>query len=254
MSTTKGAPSSRSCISFTVSPESARFCNCCSTVCLVERTFALLLLLFPLSPHQMLASLKSLLFTGFIGLEVRGWCEAILTLSVLITCHYWHMLPPRRLFHNWAQAAAPCARDVPPGLRSRPGLMSAPTSDEGWETREWRGLLQYTTSRTRMVAGLWKLPEIICCTCKNEYCRNKLSIVFCCWKVSSVFSIIGGWMLRLRVQMNGGLWRRVEASITLGNNAMTNQRDSGMTIALERIQYWEIELIDGETRGRHELC
>ena len=63
-----------------------------------------------------------------------------------------------------------------------------------------------------------------------------------------------GWMLRLRVQMNGGLWRRVEASITLGNNAMTNQRDSGMTIALERIQYWEIELIDGETRGGHELC
>ena len=53
-------------------------------------------------------------------------------------------------------------------------------------------------------------------------------------------------MLRLRVQMNGGLWRRVEASITLGNNAMTNQRDSGMTIALERIQYWEIELIDGD--------
>ena len=45
--------------------------------------------------------------------------------------------------------------------------------------------------------------------------------------------------------MNGGLWRRVEASITRGNNAMTNQRDSGMTIALERIQYWEIELIDG---------
>ena len=45
--------------------------------------------------------------------------------------------------------------------------------------------------------------------------------------------------------MNGRLWRRVEASITRGNNAMTNQRDSGMTIALERIQYWEIELIDG---------
>ena len=45
--------------------------------------------------------------------------------------------------------------------------------------------------------------------------------------------------------MNGELWRRVEASITRGNNAMTNQRDSGMTIALERIQYWEIELIDG---------
>ena len=85
MSTTKGAPSSRSFISFTVSPESARFCNCCSTVCLVERTLALLLLLFPLSPpHQMLASPKSLLFTGFIGLEVRGWCEAaILTLSVI---------------------------------------------------------------------------------------------------------------------------------------------------------------------------
>ena len=55
---------------------------------------------------------------------------------------------------------------------------------------------------------------------------------------------IGG-MSRLRVQMNGGLWRRVETSITLGNNAMTKQRDSGMTIALERIQYWEIELIDG---------
>ena len=86
MSTTKGAPSSRSFISFTVSPESARFCNCCSTVCLVERTLALLLLLFPLSPHQILASLKSLLllFTGFIGLEVRGWCEAaMLTLSVI---------------------------------------------------------------------------------------------------------------------------------------------------------------------------
>lgn len=59
-------------------------------------------------------------------------------------------------------------------------------------------------------------------------------------------------MLRLRVQMNGGLWRRVEASITLGNNAMTNQRDSGMTIALERIQYWEIELIDSDPANTRE--
>ena len=52
--------------------------------------------------------------------------------------------------------------------------------------------------------------------------------------------------------MNGGLWRRVEASITLGNNAMTNQRGSGMTIALERIQYWEIELIDGSPADTRE--
>ena len=130
MSTTKGAPSSRSFISFTVSPESARFCNCCSTVCLVERTLALLLLLFPLSPHQMLASPKSLLllFTGFIGLEVRGWCEAaILTLSVItLFTQCGHMLPPRRLFHNWGSQAE---RVTAPG----------PTSDEGC-TREWRGL------------------------------------------------------------------------------------------------------------------
>ena len=256
MSTTKGAPSSRSCISFTVSPESARFCNCCSTVCLVERTFPLLLILFPLSPHQMLAWLKSLLlFTGFIGLEVRGWCEAILTLSVLVTCHCWHMLPPRRLFHNWAQAAAHRARDVPPGLRSLAGPVA--WCQPQHRMRDGRPGSDGGCSNTRHHEhgwSLWKLPEIICCSCKNEYCRNKLSIVFCCWKVSGVFSIIAGWMLRLRVQMNGGLWRRVEASITLGNNAMTNQRDSGMTIALERIQYWEIELIDGETRGRHELC
>ena len=57
--------------------------------------------------------------------------------------------------------------------------------------------------------------------------------------------------------MNGGLWRRVEASITRGNNAMTNQRDSGMTIALERIQYWEMELIDGgpaDTRETRALA
>ena len=54
--------------------------------------------------------------------------------------------------------------------------------------------------------------------------------------------------------MNGGLWRRVEASITLGNNAMTNQRGSGMTIALERIQYWEIELIDGRHTGDTRLA
>ena len=53
--------------------------------------------------------------------------------------------------------------------------------------------------------------------------------------------------------MNGGLWRRVEASITRGNNAMTNQRDSGMTIALERIQYWEIELIDGGPADTWEI-
>ena len=69
-----------------------------------------------------------------------------------------------------------------------------------------------------------------------------------------MFSMAG---LRLRVQMNGGLWRRVEASITLGNNAMTNQRDSGMTIALERIQYWEIQLIDGgpaDTRVSKNYC
>ena len=68
--------------------------------------------------------------------------------------------------------------------------------------------------------------------------------LFCRRKVSGVFSIIMD-VTAQSTDMNGGLWRRVEASITRGNNAMTNQRDSGMTIALERIQYWEIELIDG---------
>ena len=211
MSTTKGAPSSRSCISFTVSPESARFCNCCSTVCLVERTFALLLLLFPLSPHQMLASLKSLLlFTGFIGLEVRGWCEAILTLSVLVTSvHCWDMLPPRCLFHNWAQAAAPCAHDVPPGLRSRPGLMSAPTSDEGWETRSDGGC-----SNTRHHEHGWSLAYENCQ--KLSAAAAKMNIAetncqLCSAERSAVYlasSVDGcyGWGFRW-MEDCGGEWR-----------------------------------------------
>ena len=169
MSTTKGAPSSRSFISFTVSPESARFCNCCSTVCLVERVLALLL--FPLSPHQMLASLKSLLlFTGFIGLEVRGWCEAILTFSVFpLSSLLTHVTSSVSVSQLSRQLRTVRVTPLPGG----PGLMSAPTSDEGWETRSDGGC-----SNTRHHEHGWmKIARNYGCSCKNEYCRNKLSIV-----------------------------------------------------------------------------
>ena len=143
------------------------------------------------------------------------------------------MLPPRRLFHNWAsQAAATTERQC-----SRPNI--------GWGMDPGVTGAAPIHDITNMEENC--MAEIIWCSCKNEYCRHKLSIVLLKGQHHWI-----GRMSRLRVQMNGGLWRRVETSITLGNNAMTKQRDSGMTIALERIHYWEIELIDGSTADTRE--
>ena len=209
MSTTKGAPSSRSFISFTVSPESARFCNCCSTVCLVERTFALLKLFwFPLSPHQMLASLKSLLllvFTGFIGLEViwGWWCEAIVTLSESLLTHVTSStsVSQLRLTRQLRTVRVTSRRVCAPG----PGLMSDPTSDEGW-TREWRGLLQYTTYRH----GWMKIARNYPLQHLQKWILQQ-QIVNCSADERSAVCLASSWMLRLRVQIwmedCGGEWR-----------------------------------------------